>query len=450
MIFSRSSFSQRFTNLFKAEVSRELFYVSAFFLAVLNICLFYPGLFSYDSVIQLNQAISSDYDSWHPAIMAIVMHCLLPFLGNGGVFIIHQILYWLCLAFLIDTVFKKNIPWLLICGFFPPTYMLSITVWKDTGMMVALMWGITLFLRYVQTQSKKPLFVSLIFFTYALGVRINSIFIIAPTLFVFFYFKYLFTKKTLIKSIFVTIFLIVFCTGINWGINRLHNVKQVSSLPSLMLWDIAGINKVVGLKEAPPSFITYRPGEKTNWIEAYQPTVCDLCWSSDVSCVIAPEDNLKLIEYWLQKLISNPLTYLDNRYKTAKTLFGIDLLYYPAHSYLQNDQLGEEFGISILGKKVQDFYFSVIDIMSKLFLYQPITYLILSLFSLGCVLFGKRKFIELNHVEILATAFSVGALTNAFSLFFIAVACDYRYMIWTVIGGLLSFILILLRSKLEN
>ena len=126
------------------STSVSVFYLFAFWASITTILVFYPGLFPNDSVFQLKQAESGVYQSWHPAIMAILMHYLL-FLGKGGIFVVHQLLYWFGLAFFFDKVLQYRNPlFLLFIGFFPSLFLVTLCVWKDAGFLVCSIWSIAL------------------------------------------------------------------------------------------------------------------------------------------------------------------------------------------------------------------------------------------------------------------------------------------------------------------
>lgn len=443
-------FIQIVKSIFCISLPRKTFLLFSLIPAIVSICLFYPGLFSSDSVDQLNQATTGFFNNWHPAIMAITMQLLLPVWGNGGLFVVHQLLYWLVIALLLDSIFKINNPWLFVLGLFPPTYLLSITVWKDTGMAITTILGILLFHKYILTGKRGCSIVSLLCFFYAFSVRTNSIFIIIPSLIILFYYHFSAKNLAFVKSFLTTSVCIIMFASANYSLNTIYKVNQTSSLPSLLLWDVAGLYHDNGIRKAPPPFISILPqsNEKKFWIDAYHPYSCDICWLSNISCAMDPKNNTALINYWLGNIAEFPKTYLEHRYELTKKLYGIGSWQYVTHGYLENEKLGENFRISTLGKIFIDKLFSIIDFMASIFLYQPFSYLLLTIASLLYLLWQKIKNRKsFSDIEFLVLIFSSSSLLNAGTLFFITVAIDYRYMIWTVIGGALSFIIVLAKNN---
>lgn len=116
------------------DISNKKIFILAFAISVFISCVFYPGIFSADSLLQLEQAENHSYSTWHPAIMSILMHYTMPILGIGGIFVIHQLVYWIGIALIVNIFFKKNLILIDNC-FFSPVFFTTLTVWKDAGML---------------------------------------------------------------------------------------------------------------------------------------------------------------------------------------------------------------------------------------------------------------------------------------------------------------------------
>ena len=438
---------------------RTSYYLSCLGIAVLCSFLFYPGILSPDSVDQINQAVTSRYYSWHPAIMSIVMHYLHKPFGVGGIFILHQFLYWLGWALFFDIILQKRNKLYLLTGFFPPFFLISVTVWKDTGMMVSLFWASILFYIVLKKRSQVRLMLLPIFvlLTYAFSVRTNG-FITVGSLIFFFIFASCFVKNNKVVSLAIASTIALSCVTVffylNLTLNKLYKVEQISAVPSLVLYDAAGTLKNSNLTNiSPPSWATKKSCRVTsNWIEQYDPRGNSLCWTGVVNCAGSPKLNTDYFHYWISTIVEHPWEYLKHRLSLTSYLYGIrsSFTYFPFESHHYQNGLSPQFHMSKLGGGLLYIFYLMTHLLSVFFLYQPALYLLLSIY---CA-FESAKKLFVKHMcdPQLIFTFSIctSSVLSAFSLIFIAVAADYRYMIWTVLSGFISTIVLFNSDKAYN
>ena len=410
--------------------------------------LFYPGIFSSDSIDQLNQAINSSYASWHPAIMAIVMHYLYKPFGIGGIFIIHQFLYWLAWTLFFDLVLRKRKIRYLFLGFFTPLFLISLTVWKDTGTLVSLFLSVVLITIYLRNKRTLLLIPICILLFYGFNVRTNGFITVSSLIFsiflCFFLFKQLKTIWIILNSLVLSgVFCILFFS-LNLYINQQYRVVEVNALPSLVLWDVAGINHHLGLNNIPPPKWAIRNSDSNNWIEQYKPNYCSICWTSNVKCGGDPQKTKEYLTYWMENILKHPIAYLTHRINVAKNLYGLKYkTYFPYQSHKYQNRIGGEFSNNRMGILVLRFFYATERLLSALHLYQPILYILLSIYC------WMRSFqqIFINRIKdndyLIIFSVCTSSLVSAFSLFVLAVAADYRYLIWTILGAMLSFLLLI-------
>lgn len=105
---------------------------------------YYPGSFSPDSIVQYGQALSGDYNDWHPVWHTIVFFTLpLKIFGNPVAIIILQNIYFsLLMGYLALTVYEiGNIKIAFLSVFFillnPYTGYIMLYPWKDVGFALA-------------------------------------------------------------------------------------------------------------------------------------------------------------------------------------------------------------------------------------------------------------------------------------------------------------------------
>jgi hypothetical protein len=102
---------------------------------ILTLALAWPGQFSYDSVIQLNDGRSGFYHSWHPPVMAWLLGMMDALLRGGGLFIVFDtaLIFGALLSLL---WMRSRVSWAvvvlaLICVVLPQFLLFQGIVWKD-------------------------------------------------------------------------------------------------------------------------------------------------------------------------------------------------------------------------------------------------------------------------------------------------------------------------------
>jgi hypothetical protein len=118
--------------------------------------LFFPGLMSTDSIAQYGQALTGQYNDWHPPLMAIVLHLVFSLGGAIGILMLGQCLAGVfgvralagsVIALLVgDRVSARRAAWLafavllaLLAPLGPLAFYLM-TFWKDAWAMILMLW----------------------------------------------------------------------------------------------------------------------------------------------------------------------------------------------------------------------------------------------------------------------------------------------------------------------
>ena len=438
---------------FFPETRSSLFFCSALFIALSVSLLLYPGTFSNDSFVQLEQAKNHSYSTWHPVIMALVMHYLLPIFGIGGLFIVHQFIYWFSIALIIDALFKRRLVYLFV-GFFSPVFLLTVEIWKDTGMLVCCMLALACVLQFNRKKNISYLVIATIAILYASCVRTNALFVtaflFAGTLLI------LFNKKSsLIKKgiIFSSVFFIICISAlfINNVIIKTYKAKEDNPLPGLFLWDIAGISHFSGKHFNLPDYIQIYDSKKSSkWSNNYQPFTNSICWGNGFSCNLNDKKkSFVLTKDWFNTVKEEPIAYLQHRMTYIRYLFNIQKsVYYPYQGYSQNIDKGGNF----LPHKLGIIFFKINEklgnFIQKVYLYHSFSWIIVIFLTLLLEIRRLFKRIKIAFEDKIAIVLCISGLSNAFSLAIIGPAADYRYMIWSVFSGLMSIFLLLSSSSM--
>ena len=116
-------------------------------------------------------------------------------------------------------------------------------------------------------------------------------------------------------------------------------------------------------------------------------------------------------------------------------------VYYPCQSFGQNHRMGKDYLPGPAGDKLFSCMHKVFHTMEKYRLVHVWGWMLISPGAVIFVLFrGLTK--GASALQTAGGTVAASGLANALSLFFITVAADYRYVIWTVLAGLLSLVLI--------
>lgn len=140
---------------------------------------FAPGFWSFDSFQQYRQASGLlPLDAAHPLVMALLWRRLIEWFGTpASLLAFHQAVYWGALALLACLLARRTatrLVLLLLVGLWPPLVVTSLHVWKDVGMLVALLLAVALILLAIRRGRPMLLPLALAPLFYAAAVRING------------------------------------------------------------------------------------------------------------------------------------------------------------------------------------------------------------------------------------------------------------------------------------
>lgn len=157
-------------------------------LCIATLAISWPGVAMYDSVWQYQQALSGQYNDWHPPVMARLWAVLLA-LGPGAapMFVLQTILYWagigLWSAALLRAGRKRAAVAVLAIGACPLFLGWQVTVLKDAQMTAAMLAASGLVAWWRMAGRAVPyaaLFAAGGLLAYAVLVRSNAVFAVLP------------------------------------------------------------------------------------------------------------------------------------------------------------------------------------------------------------------------------------------------------------------------------
>ena len=153
----------------------------------LTLGLFYPGYMSWDSAFQWWQARHGMYDSVQPPLMSMIWRlCDQVWSGPGGMFVLQITLIWTALAAFASALDRPT--WqkcllILLLGFWPPLFGLSLHIWKDLWTMQAFAWAVALLVMDLRTPARKFRILAVFALCLACAFRHNAITGALPFLF---------------------------------------------------------------------------------------------------------------------------------------------------------------------------------------------------------------------------------------------------------------------------
>jgi hypothetical protein len=161
---------------------------AALLLAATMIAAGWPGLAEYDSVEQFRQALTGQYDDWHPPVMARLWSSLHVLGGGAAPMMVLQIaLYWLGLGLVAGALARADRPraaaLVLAVGALPGFAVWQWAVLKDVQMVAAMLAAVGIVAWWRLRGESVPwagVAVAIVLLGYATLVRANAVFATVP------------------------------------------------------------------------------------------------------------------------------------------------------------------------------------------------------------------------------------------------------------------------------
>ena len=346
------------------EVRKLLFVICAAAAGVLITAgVFYPGVMSPDSVDQLRQArtgqISGDV---FPTIMAFVWRYADQVVsGPFGMMLLHNLAFWGGLALVVWTCrFGPGASALCVLAFglYPPVFALLGIVWKDVGMVAALVLSVGLALVGRRRRARSPVVLSLVPLTYALSVRLNALPAILPLTGLICASGVAAAGRAPLRprtylglSLVVTLLLV----GASRLIDGIIVTSAPASAPSLglqwsLIHDIAGISVRAGEVLFPPYIRQTRPEITLERLrERYRPAdvtrlVSRRYWQDTRFFTRDKNEFDELWRAWWYAVRAYPVAYFRHRLGVVEAMFQLrGDVFYPFEQGIAPNELGLVF-----------------------------------------------------------------------------------------------------------
>lgn len=440
------------------ELARKIFPAGICFLGfVLSIFFFYPGFMSHDSFSQLLQARSGDYDDWHPPLMAFVWRQFEKIKeGPSLMLFLQESMLWLGLYLVSVELLKKSVSPIvvfLVCslGLFPPVFLISGVIWKDLQFGSALLLAFALLIKVGRNTHKVKLATAFILLLYAVAMRYNGL----PALFpLFIYFSYHYFLPSHVKisyaqhaKVLVCSALLLLCVQVLQGVVSSVFLKPVPKYVHqfIFAYDFAGMHRLSPEHVSVPELIRTSEYSENKIQQFYSPLRPDVLFfggNAQLKYFSDKESIEKSKQAWLQAIREQPTTYLKQRWQLFSGLIGAS----GKSCFIYTDRMdGNSLGWDI---KERWYHRFIQKKFAPLFDYERYRHSSSVIFlplvwALCGVLALLRLWVcwsELSFRNESLVLLSSGYLF-LMPYFFVTLACDYRYVWWSVVAFILGSLL---------
>lgn len=298
--------------------------LAALLLAVASAAIAWPGIAAYDATTQFTQAITGQYDDWHPPIMARLWSLFLRAgaWGTAPMLLLQLALLWAGLAMLAVALRRARAPiaggCVLTIGLLPPVLDWMVVVDKDCQMIGALACAIGLVALFRLAKRRVPIWaaaVVAILLAYAILLRANSVFAVMPLAFVwggwFGLTRWWLRGVALLAAMLLAI-------GVSGPVNHgLLGADRSGVQYTLPIFDLAGISHRAGLASMPGlSMADWSRAERLHcatpfyWDPFADPSRCGPMGNVLVSDENGPPP---LFRNWIAAIVAHPLAYAEHR-----------------------------------------------------------------------------------------------------------------------------------------
>ncbi len=413
----------------------------------------FPGIYVYDSLVQLKEAESGIFSDWHPPLMSWMWSVLLRTTALTESYFFFQIFLLSSAAtvwfIILLTCSKSHWPFVALAILSPIWLLISGVIVKDAVMAYSLLLGFGLVI-LAQVQQKNrwiyyPLAFALIFIS--INFRQNSL----PASFPLIYLivsEIPALKKRIPVCAALTIFvaLILFTTG------KIINYEYIKPSKcyiqqALFFHDLSFLKKSGGLQvEIPDSFKTIHYSEENLSQSWKSQSSVSLFFEHDnasppLKFVGNEVETKNLFNVWLISIWNNPLKYIQHRLLVFNSF-----LWSKGFYQSENEKLWQDFNLDHLHPKFSLLGSALIDHVlsrSTLFLaeFTPFFYPGFWFLALIVIIVFCSFKVCSDEIYRMPIALSTSGFLYFAVYFLIAPHCEFRYVYWSVIAGIFSFAL---------
>jgi hypothetical protein len=421
-------------------------YALAAFGFLLSIVAFHPGYMTEDSIAQLAQGRSWQFDDWHPPVMAALWGLIdrvIP--GPLGMLLLHNALYWGAAALFWKMTKRKSI-WtglaILLIGFMPQILAQLGAIWKDVGLGASLFLASALLYTSLHTKSRAALLGTIPLLFYGYAIRHNAALAIFPvSLWSAFIacrnFPALAARSRKFRLLPVALgvlYFVLLTSAVIATTKILTKSHETYVVQTIWLHDLVAISKERN-EALFPSYVIAGPSFNLNNVVAnYDPAQSTaINPAAGITLTNKPDQISELRTIWWHAIINNKSAYLQHRLRVFEQLIGsrTDNVCYPYETNTAPNPFGYTHNNGVVRTILNDYF----RFFRNSILFRGVVWLLM---SSALIIFSLRRKLrgDLEIAFVLATS----SMLYCAGYFWYAPACDFRFLWWTTIAALLALI----------
>jgi hypothetical protein len=286
----------------------------------LSLC-YWPGLVTYDSVRQYDQALNGAFDDWHPPMMEGIWRLILPIWPGPAPMLLLQLgLYAAGMVGLIVWALRRGRPGvgiaLGLCALLPMSVALMGEVLKDCLMAGALTAAVALVLLSIEKRNLLARAGAALLVLFAATLRFNAFLAGVPILLLAMGPAVLASRLRMAVSALAMALLLLLAMPLT---NRALGAESSDVNLSLVIFDLAGITEHDG-QDAFPAIGIDQPVAAVH--KCYTPVKWDsFSWWVDPLCPLNFEQvrrvfhatHVGAMPFWIGQIIRHPIAYAQHR-----------------------------------------------------------------------------------------------------------------------------------------
>jgi hypothetical protein len=427
--------------------------IAAFLLCLAALAARWPGVAMYDTISQYEQAVSGDFEDWHPPIMARTWSLLIRIWpGTPPFLILQQALWWGGLGLLAAALARTGrmaAAWaVLVVGAFPLFVGWDTVVLKDAQLASCLIGAVGLVAHFRFAGRALPRWATatiLVLIVYATLVRGNAVFASVPlalALFGWLGVQSWWRRGALMLALILAV--LVASPLINHQVLGARASKVERALP---LYDVAGIAHHAGLTDVPGATAqAWAEGERMGCYTPYfwnpygMPTQCEKL--GDAIAFNYPS-GAPIMKLWITLVVTHPIAWAEHRLSHFNSNIrfvvgtGQSDAAPPAGSEKNDSGLGAPPSFAGRMLVIAAAFITVTP------LGWPVAWLALSIALLGAVRDVR------SPIAALGTTLAFSAIAMSASYALVSIASDLRYHLWSMVAAALALVLLVSTDALD-
>jgi len=282
---------------------------------------FWPGIMVWDSGRQYGQALSGQFDDWHPPLMEAIWRCFIPLMPGPAPMLVLQLgLYFAALGALAWRSRQRAKPrealWLAATGLFPLTLLVMASIVKDALMAAGLLAAFALLLRFRDTGSALARWSGLVLLLLAACLRFNAFLPGLPLLLLALPAHWTKERGRAALAIGAAFFVLLLAMPVA---NRLLRAEPSGVELSLVIFDLGGITAHGGGDAFPPMAVkkpvaVNRDCYTAERWDSYSWWVAKVCPIRFVTVEAAfALHQIDPLPFWIKAILSHPIAYAAHR-----------------------------------------------------------------------------------------------------------------------------------------